>query len=95
MKQKNIQKTNSAQEQNFAIPKQNVMWILIGLGIMVLGYIFMIGGGSNDPDVFSPAIFSFTRMVISPILILGGIVVVIVAIMKKNIKKCGSNKENS
>lgn len=68
------------------MPKKNVMWILIGLGIMVLGYILMIGGGSHNPDVFSPAIFSFTRMVISPILILGGIVIVIVAIMKRNMK---------
>ncbi|MCI1720105.1 MAG: DUF3098 domain-containing protein [Bacteroidales bacterium] len=87
MSQKKIQKNNSAEEQNFAMPKSNIIWILIGLGIMVLGYILMIGGGSKDPDVFSPAIFSFTRLVISPILILGGIVLVIVAIMKRNMKK--------
>lgn len=87
MNQKNIQKANPAEEQNFAMPKKNVKWVLVGLGIMVLGYILMIGGGSHDPNVFSPAIFSFTRLVISPILILGGIVVVIVAIMKRNMKK--------
>lgn len=57
--------------------------ILAGLLVMVLGYILMMGGSSSDPDVFNPAMFDFRRLVISPVLVIAGIVVIIVAIMKK------------
>lgn len=67
-----------------AMPLKGVLWMLIGFGIMVLGYILMTGGGSGDPNVFSPAIFSFRRIVLAPIVIIAGIVVVIASIMKKH-----------
>ncbi len=43
----------------------------------------MIGGGSDDPNVFSEKIFDFRRLTLAPILILAGYVVEIFAIMKK------------
>jgi len=43
----------------------------------------MAGGGSSDPNVFNPEIFNFRRLVISPLLVIIGIVIVILAIMKK------------
>ena len=68
---------------NFSLSPKNVRFVLIGLIVMVAGYILMSGGGSSDPDVFSPEIFNFRRLVISPLLVIIGIVIVIVAIMKK------------
>ena len=56
--------------------------LLIGLIVMVSGYIFMTGGGSDDPEVFNYAMFDFRRMVAAPIVIILGIVIEIVAIMK-------------
>ncbi len=67
----------------FALPKRNVFYILIGLCIMVLGYVLMMGGGSEDPNVFSYEIFSFRRIVLAPIVIILGIVFEIFAIMSK------------
>ena len=70
---------------HFGFRKENTKLLLIGLAINILGYILMIGGGSKDPNVFNEEeLFSFTRLTLSPILIIGGFVVMIFAIMKKN-----------
>lgn len=56
--------------------------LLVGLIVMVSGYILMTGGGSDNPEVFNYAMFDFRRMVAAPIVIILGIVIEIVAIMK-------------
>jgi hypothetical protein len=64
------------------IKKKNVVWILAGLGVMVLGYILMIGGGTDDPEVFTgEKMFNFQRIVLAPVLIFLGFVFEIWAIM--------------
>ena len=67
---------------NFSLPSKNVKIIAIGLVVMILGFILMIGGGSSDPNVFNPAMFSFRRLTLAPIVIIAGIVVVLFGIMK-------------
>jgi hypothetical protein len=67
----------------FAFGKENYRLLLIGLGLIVLGFLLMIGGGSKDPKVFSYDIFDFRRLTLAPILIIAGYVVEIFAIMKK------------
>lgn len=67
----------------FVFERKNYILMLIGLGLMALGYILMIGGGSDDPNVFNPAIFDTQRLTIAPLLILTGLVVEIVAILHK------------
>jgi uncharacterized membrane protein len=67
---------------NFAVSKKNILLILIGFGIMVLGYILMVGGGSDDPNVFNYDMFSARRIIVAPIVILIGIAFEIYAIMK-------------
>ena len=69
---------------DFAFTKENYRLMLIGLALMALGFILMIGGGSKDPNDFSPEIFNFRRITLAPILILAGFVVEIFAIMKKS-----------
>ncbi|MBQ3607606.1 MAG: DUF3098 domain-containing protein [Bacteroidales bacterium] len=65
-----------------AITSKGLKYLLVGLIVMVSGYILMSGGGSEDPEVFNYAMFDFRRMVAAPIVIILGIVIEIVAIMK-------------
>lgn len=76
---------------NFSLSPKNVRMVLVGLIIMVSGYILMIGGGSDDPDVFNEEMFDFQRLVASPILVILGIVIIITSIMSK--PKDGGDKE--
>ena len=68
---------------NFSVSRRGVRNILIGLIMMIAGFILMMGGGSADPNVFTPQMFSFARTVVAPIVILLGITVIIIGIMKK------------
>jgi hypothetical protein len=72
-----------ASSADFAFGKENYRLMLIGLALIAVGFILMIGGGSDDPNVFNPDIFSFRRITLAPILVLAGFVVEIFAIMKK------------
>lgn len=65
-----------------AITEKGLKILLMGLLVMVSGYILMIGGGSDDPNVFNYAMFGFRRMVAAPIVIIAGAVIEIIAIMK-------------
>ena len=67
----------------FAFGKENYRLLIIGLIVIAVGFLLMIGGGSDDPNVFSEDIFSFRRMTLAPILILAGYGIEIYAIMKK------------
>ena len=64
------------------ITARGLRLLLIGLIVMISGYILMMGGGSDDPQVFNYAMFDFRRMVAAPLVIILGIVIEIVAIMK-------------
>jgi hypothetical protein len=74
---------DAASRAGFAFGRENYKLLLIGLALIVLGFLLMIGGGSDDPNVFSYDIFNFQRLTLAPILILAGYVVEIFAIMKK------------
>ncbi|WP_297087017.1 DUF3098 domain-containing protein [uncultured Draconibacterium sp.] len=67
----------------FALGKENYKLMAIGFAVIVLGFILMAGGGSDDPNVFSEDIFSFRRITLAPILLLIGFAFEIYAIMKK------------
>lgn len=68
---------------DFAFMKENYRLMLIGLAVIVVGFILMVGGGSKNPTEFNPDIFDFQRLTLAPILILAGYVIEIFAIMKK------------
>jgi hypothetical protein len=61
--------------------KRNYVLLLAGTLTIALGYILMIGGGSEDPNVFNPAIFDFQRITLAPMVCLIGFFTIIVAIM--------------
>ena len=83
-------KTETKNEDNkttMPFGRDNYLWVIIGLAFLLIGFTLMIGGGSNDPDVFNEAIFSFRRITLAPILVLIGFGIQIYAIMKKDKNK--------
>ncbi len=81
-----MKKTNIEQEvekKDFVFGKQNYIIMIVGLVVLAIGYILLSGGGSNDPDQFSEALFNTRRMLWAPIFIVGGLVIEVFAIMKK------------
>ena len=63
--------------------RSNLLWMLGGVAIMILGFVLMAGGRSDDPNVFNPQeVYSTTRITLAPILILAGLVVLIIAIFR-------------
>lgn len=61
--------------------KKNYYILIAGIVLIVLGYLLMIGGGSDDPNVFNPAIFDTRRITIAPMVCLIGFIAILVAIM--------------
>ena len=83
----------SSDNKGFSIPRENYKILLIGIALIVIGYLLMIGGGSDDPNKFNPEIFNTQRITVAPIVCLVGFVTIIVAIMRKA-KTNEANKED-
>lgn len=79
---------NKEDNGRFELAFGKINYILMGVGIVLLalGYLLLSGGGSDNPDVFNPAMFDTRRLVWAPILIVLGFVVEIVSIMFKGKK---------
>lgn len=74
----------------FAFTRKNYILLIIGIAIVMLGYVLMSGGGSEDPTQFDPSIFSARRITVAPIVVLAGYVFVVYAIMYRD-KSAASN----
>ena len=70
-------------ENNTKMPitPKGLKYLLVGLIVMVAGYILMMGGGIKDPQVFNWDMFDFRRMVAAPVVIILVIIIEVVAIM--------------
>ena len=75
------QKRKQESKGNFIFEKKNYKWMFIGLGCIVLGFILMAGGGSDDPNVWNPEVFNFRRIRLAPTLILIGFGIQVYAIL--------------
>lgn len=82
----NKQSQNKDQKE-FIFQKKNYIIMFIGLAFIVLGFILMSGGGSDDPNVFNPDIFNFRRIRLAPTLVLIGFGIEVYAIMLNPAKK--------
>jgi fumarate reductase subunit D len=76
-------KTENKGKLNFALGRENYKLLAIGFAIIVLGFLLMLGGRSDDPNQFSEKIFSFRRITLAPIVVLAGFIFEIWAIMKR------------
>lgn len=79
-------KNNASEDPskpNFVFGKKNYQFMLIGLACIVIGFILMSGGGSDDPNVFNHAIYNFRRIRLAPTIVLIGFGIEIYAILRK------------
>ncbi len=76
-------KETEINDNGFALGKENYRLMAIGFAVIVIGFILMTGGGSDDPNVFNPEIFSFRRITLAPVVLLFGFIFEIYAIMKR------------
>lgn len=65
------------------ITGKGLRMLLMGLVVMVAGFVLMMGGGTVEPGNFNWAMFDFRRLVAAPLVIICGIVIEIVAIMRR------------
>ena len=79
--------TNKTEQKqlsdDFALGKQNYKLLAIGFGVIILGFVLMAGGGSEDPNVFNADVYSLRRITLAPIVVLAGFIFEVYAIMKK------------
>lgn len=65
----------------FLFGKKNYLFMFIGIAFIALGFIFMAGGGSNDPTIFNEAMYDFQRIRLAPTLVIIGLGIEIYAIL--------------
>jgi len=70
----------------------NYLLMATGLIVLIIGFLLMTGGGSDDPNVFDEGIFSFRRITLAPIVVLIGFIIEGVAIMYR---QKGAPKQNN
>ena len=51
-----VKNSGQSNPEGFALGKENLKLMLIGLGIIILGFALMTGGKSTDPNVFNKEI---------------------------------------
>ena len=78
------EKTNVTSKEGFVFSKINFQLLIASLVIIVIGYVLMAGGKSEDPNKFSEEIFNFQRITLAPIVVLAGYALGIYTILKKS-----------
>ncbi len=81
---KTMNKIKTNNKPDFPLTYENYKFLILGFIIIIIGFLLMIGGGSDDPNVFNEKeLFSFRRITLAPMVILFGFGFEIWAIMKK------------
>ena len=86
MIKKLIEKFNAVEDKNdaqMALSMKNYILLAIGFVVIVLGMVLMCGGGSESPEEFDYAMFSWRRITLAPLLIVGGFAFEIYALLKR------------
>lgn len=76
-------KKEAKANEKFIFERENYKFMIIGLAVIALGFILMAGGGSDDPNVFNPEIFSWRRIRLAPTVVLIGFAIEVYAILLK------------
>jgi hypothetical protein len=87
MSKQNTNTTNTTvrQENEFPFERVNYRLLLIGMAIIFIGFLLMVGGGTDNPNEFNEKeLFSPRRITVAPLIVLAGYVFIIYAIMKKS-----------
>ncbi|MCJ7466503.1 MAG: DUF3098 domain-containing protein [Maribacter sp.] len=81
MGKKETNKMGQGPQQEFIFQEKNYLFRFIGIACIVLGFILMSGGGSDDPSIFNEDIFNFRRIRLAPTLVLIGLGIEVYAIL--------------
>ena len=87
-KEKAIVKKTEEDKSDFVFGKFNYITMVVGIVFLLVGYILLSGGGSDDPNVFNEAMFDKRRLVAAPLMIVLGFIIEIAAIMLSPKCKC-------
>lgn len=80
----------SPVQSSFYFGQENYKWMLIGLALIIVGFLLMMGADANtvngtyDPNAWNEDIFSIRRIRIAPILVVAGFAIEVYAILKRN-----------
>lgn len=69
------------EKSTFLFGKRNYIIMLIGIVFIAAGFIFMVGGGSENPEVFNEEIYNWQRIRLAPTLVIIGLAIEIYAIL--------------
>lgn len=71
--------------KHFGFDPKHYKLLIAGLLVNLIGFLLMIGGGSDDPNTFNEsALFSPIRLTLAPFIIVAGYVIIFYSIMKKS-----------
>jgi len=76
-----------AKSKQFPFTRKNYYLLLISVGLLILGFILMIGNENAGPSQFNEDIFSFRRITLAPLILLTGYMVMIYAIMLPEVNR--------
>jgi hypothetical protein len=72
-------------KNELAFGKENYKLFIAAVVVVTIGYLLMVGGGSDDPNVFNAEeLFSPVRITVAPMVVLAGFALGVYAIMKKS-----------
>ena len=77
---------NAATDKNdeqMTLTIKNYILLIAGFVVIIIGMVLMAGGGSDDPNVFNYDMFSWRRITLAPILIVGGFAFEVYALLKR------------
>lgn len=74
-------KNETNSNQAFLFGKKNYIFMFIGIAFIAIGFIFMAGGGSDDPNFFNEEIYNWQRIRLAPTLVIIGLGIEIYAIL--------------
>ena len=66
---KKFKEINDKNDPKMPLSLKNYILLLAGLIVIILGFVLMAGGGSDSPDEFNYAMFSWRRITLAPILV--------------------------
>ena len=73
----------TAKKKSMIFQKKQYIALILIISLLTLGFILMSGGGSSDPNVFNEKIFSFRRITLAPLIVVGSYISLIWLILKK------------
>ncbi len=75
--------TEQAKESSFPLSRLNMLMMVGSMVVIVIGFLLMLGPGTNEANGFNPDIFSTRRIVVGPIISFIGFIAMGVSIIYK------------